>query len=343
MNAGWQDSLCAQGARIDDGKARDFGDPEGELAAARDATVIAPLTQFGLIGCAGDDAKVFLHNQLTSDVNHLEAAGAHYAAWCSAKGRMLASLLLFRRGAEYLALLSADLPEFILKRLQIYVLRSKVSLANRSADDAIIGLSGPHAAAALENAGLTAPAAALGVSEFAEGTVVRLDEQRYLVLAAAADAAIRTWRKLSAADVVPVGAPAWQWLDIQAGIPWIVEATREAFVPQMVDFDRIGGVSFHKGCYPGQEVVARARYLGKVKRHLYRTRAAVPLAAGMPIFLAETPDQPCGQIANAAAAPGGGVDALAVILENAIGQGELRTTLPGGSRTELADPVRARE
>ncbi|MDR1661522.1 MAG: folate-binding protein [Azoarcus sp.] len=341
MNTRWLDHLRAQGAHIDDGKALDFGDPEGELVAARDATVIAPLTQFGLIGCAGDDARSFLHNQLTSDVNHLGAAGAQYAAWCSAKGRMLASLLLFCRGAEYLALLSSDLPEFILKRLQIYVLRSKVSLADRSADSAIIGLAGPRAGAALENAGLAAPAAAPGMTGFAGGVLIRLDEKRYIILATA-DAAKQTWQKLSAA-ASPAGAPAWQWLDIQAGIPWVTEATREAFVPQMTDFDRIGGVSFHKGCYPGQEVVARARYLGKVKRHLYRTRAAAPLAAGMPVFPAGTPDQACGQIANAAAAPGGHYDALAVILEDALGQGELWAALPGDGRVGLADPVRVRE
>ena len=335
MNAIWQDSLRVQGARIDEGQVRDFGDPEGELAAACEATVIAPLTQFCLIGCTGDDARKFLHAQLTSDVNHLEATGAQYSAWCSAKGRMLASLLLFRRGAEYLALLSTDLSEFLLKRLQIYVLRSKVSLADRSADYTLLGLAGPRAAVVLENAGLTAPATVRGVAEFADGAVIRLDEQRYLILAAA----IHTWQKLSAV-LPPVGAPVWQWLDIQAGIPWITAATREAFVPQMLDFDRIGGVSFHKGCYPGQEVVARARYLGKVKRHLYRTRAAAPLAAGGSIFPAATPDRACGQIVSAAAAPGGGYDALAVILEDALGQCKLHAALPGDSSTELTDPVR---
>ncbi|MDR0379442.1 MAG: folate-binding protein [Candidatus Accumulibacter sp.] len=329
MNAGWQDILGAQGAR--------FGDPESELTAARDATIIAPLTQFGLIGCAGDDAGTFLHNQLTSDVNHLEATSAQYAAWCSAKGRMLASLLLFRRDTEYLALLSADLREFIAKRLKIYVLRSKVSLIDRSADYGIIGISGPRAIDALENAGLKAPTVVLGTSAFANASVVRLDETRCLTIVAN-DAVGRVWEKLSEL-AVPVGASAWQWLDIRAGIPWIVDATREAFVPQMAGFDRIGGISFNKGCYPGQEVVARARYLGKVKRHLYRTRAAVPLAAGLPVFPAATPEQTCGQIVNAAAAPDGGFDALAVILEDAVGQGELRVALADGGSVGLSDPA----
>ncbi|MDR0439464.1 MAG: folate-binding protein [Candidatus Accumulibacter sp.] len=329
MNMGWQNILDAQEAR--------FGDPESELTAARDATIIAPLTQFGLIGCVGDDAGTFLHNQLTSDVNHLEATSAQYAAWCSAKGRMLASLLLFRRDTEYLALLSADLREFIEKRLKIYVLRSKVSLIDRSADYGIIGISGPRAIDALGNAGLEAPTIVLGTSAFADASVVRLDETRYLTIVAN-DAVGRVWEKLSEL-AVPVGTPVWQWLDIRAGIPWIVDATQEAFVPQMAGFDRIGGVSFNKGCYPGQEVVARTRYLGKVKRHLYRTRTAVPLAAGLPVFPVAMPGQVCGQIANAAAAPDGGFDALAVILEDAVGQGELRATLADGGSVGLSDPV----
>ena len=322
MNADWQEYLGAQGARIDDGKVSDFGNPAGELAAAREATVFVPLTHLGLIECAGDDARAFLHNQLTSDVNHLAAGSAQYAAWCSPKGRMLANFLLFRRDAAYLALLAADQREFIQKRLQVYVLRSQVKISDRSADHALIGVSGPQAAAALQNAGLPVPDAALATAGFADGAVVRLDDARYLV-AVAAGAAAGTWQRL-AAVAAPAGAPAWQWLDVAAGIPWIVEATREAFVPQMANLDRIGGVSFHKGCYPGQEVVARTQYLGKVKRHLYRARAAAPLAAGMPVFSPEAPDQPCGQIANAAAAPGGGYDALAVLLEDAAGQGELR-------------------
>jgi folate-binding protein YgfZ len=333
----YQAYLGAQGARIDDGEVRDFGDPEGELAAARDATIAAPLTYLALLGFAGDDARTFLHNQLTSDVNHLAADNAQYAAWCSPKGRMLASFVLFRRDADYLALFSTDLREFIQKRLQIYVLRSKVTIGDRSADHEIIGVSGPQATDALQNAGLEAPAAAMAATEAADASVIRLDDRRYIVVAASG-AASRIWRELTAI-AAPAGAPAWQWLDIAAGIPRISEATREAFVPQMANFDKIGGVSFHKGCYPGQEVVARAKYLGKVKRHLYRTHAAGPIAAGMSVFPAAAQDQPCGQIANAVAAPGGGFDGLAVLLEDAPGKGELRAALADGGSIGLTDPV----
>lgn len=335
MNANWQEFLGAQGAHVDGGTVHDFGDPAAELAAARDATIVAPLTHLGIIECAGDDARTFLHNQLTSDVNHLEAEAAQYASWCSPKGRMLASFLLFRRDSAYLALLSADLQEFIQNRLQMYVLRSKVKIASRSGDHEIIGISGPQAAVALQSAELPAPAATMATAAFANGSVIRLDEARYIVVVAG-DAAPAVWQRL-AVNATAAGTPAWQWLDIAAGIPRVSDATKEAFVPQMTNLDRIGGVSFHKGCYPGQEVVARTQYLGKVKRHLYRVHAADPLTAGMQIFPAATPDQPCGQIANAAPSPDGGYDALAVILEDTIANGELKAGLPDGNGVLLAD------
>ena len=109
MNNEWQAFLEKNGARCENGLISDFGHPAEELAAARDATVIAPLAHLALFECAGEDAKSFLHNQLTSDVNHLEAASAQHAAWCSAKGRMLASFVLYRQATAYRALLSADL------------------------------------------------------------------------------------------------------------------------------------------------------------------------------------------------------------------------------------------
>lgn len=337
MNADWQVFLGAQGASIQNGVATDFGNPEAELAAARDATVVSPLTHLGIIECSGDDARTFLQNQLTSDVNHLEAGAAQYSSWCSPKGRMLASFVLFRRESGYAALLSADLQEFIQKRLQMYVLRSKVKIANRSVDHEVIGLSGPDAAGVLQKAGLPVPAAPMATAAFGTGVVIRLDDRRHIIVAAG-EAAPTLWKDLAAA-ARPVGTPVWEWLEIAAGIPRIAEATKESFVPQMANLDKIGGVSFHKGCYPGQEVVARTQYLGKVKRHLYRAHTTAPVAAGMNVFAVGTPDQPCGQIANASPAPQGGYAALAVLLEGTIGGSELRAGTPDGAILAGITPV----
>ena len=332
MNPNWQEFLGASGARIDNGVVDNFGDAAAELAAARDATVIAPLSHLGLLECTGDEAKTFLHNQVTSDINHLGADAAQHSAWCSGKGRMVASFLLFRSGPDFLIQLSADLVPMIHKRLQMYILRAKVKVADLSGSRELIGLSGPQAEAALLAAKLPLPGKALDSAAFEHGKVIRLDTTRFEIIVAS-DAAPELWRQL-AASARPVGTPAWQWLDIKAGIPLIGAATKEEFVPQMANFDQLGGVSFHKGCYPGQEVIARTQYLGKVKRHLYRIAASAPLAAGNPIYSPENPEHPCGMVANAAPAPDGGYVALAVIQEVFVDAGDLELGAPGGPRLE---------
>ena len=177
MSPDWQDFLNMNGARVDNQIVTDFGHPGSELIAASEGTVIAPLVHLGLIECSGNDAKAFLHSQLTSDVNHLNADAAQYSSWCSAKGRMLASFILYRCETNYLALLSADLQEFIQKRLQIYVLRSSVKILNRSNEYEFIGLSGPLAETALKEAGLAVPTASMLTADFTNGKVIRLDEE----------------------------------------------------------------------------------------------------------------------------------------------------------------------
>lgn len=148
-------------------------------------------------------------------------------------------------------------------------------------------------------------------------SVIRLDMQRFIV-AVPAPAAADLWQKLSI-KARPVGVPAWRWLDIQAGYPLVTLATKEEFVPQMADFEKIGAVSFHKGCYPGQEVVARTQYLGKVKRHLYRLSSTQALKAGEDLHSPDNPDQACGMVMTAAPSPRGGFEALAVVQSNFAG------------------------
>jgi hypothetical protein len=186
----------------------------------------------------------------------------------------------------------------------------------------------------LQSAGLPAPGEALKTSAFAAGTVLSLGGGRWII-AVSGDAAEALWQTL-AAKARPVGTAAWQWLDIQAGIPLITAATKEEFVPQMANFDAIGGVSFHKGCYPGQEIVARAQYLGKIKRHLYPVRTPGAMAAGMPILAPEDALHPCGMVVNAAPEPGGGFVGLAVIQENFVAAGNLELGVPGGQRVTIA-------
>jgi folate-binding protein YgfZ len=332
MNPSWQQFLGACGACFDNGLVASFGEAGTELKSARDATIIAPLAHLGLIECAGEEAKTFLHNQVTSDINHLGRDAAQHSAWCSAKGRMLASFLLFRDGDAFQVQLSADLAPAVQKRLQMFVLRTKVKIRDLSPSYELIGLSGVQAEAALHQAVLPVPLRTLDTATFASGKVIRLDALRFEIVVHS-EAAAALWEKL-AVVARPVGTPAWQWLDIRAGIPLINEATKEEFVPQMANFDQLGGVSFHKGCYPGQEIVARTQYLGKVKRHLYRISAAVPMRAGNAIYSPENPDHPCGMVANGAPAPEGGYLALAVIQENFVTTGDLELGSPDGPRIE---------
>lgn len=337
MNSYWQEFLTASGACIDDGVVNNFGDAAAERVAARDATVIAPLTHLGLLECAGEEAKTFLHNQVTSDINHLGADTAQHSAWCSSKGRMLVSFLLFRDGPDYLMQLSADLAPAILKRLQMYILRAKVKITNLSVSRELIGLSGEQAEALLQAVKLPVPARPLATAAFDHGKVIRLDATRFEIVVAS-ETAVELWRQL-ATGARPVGAAVWKWLDIQSGIPLITDATKEEFVPQMANFDQLGGVSFHKGCYPGQEVIARTQYLGKVKRHLYRINADVPISAGNSIYSPENPEHPCGMVANAAQTPDGGYTALAVIQENFVEAGDLELGAPGGPQIETQPVV----
>lgn len=314
MNTLWKDALGAAGARFNESQANDFGDPAAELSAARDTTVLAPLTHLGVIRVSGEEAKTFLHNQLTSDINHLGSDGVQHSAWCSAKGRMVASFLIWRDGDDYLLQLSADLLAAMAKRLQMYVLRAKVKIADVSDDLVLVGFSGNGAATALADAGLPVPEV-MKCAAFADGKVIRIEETRFL-LAINAAAAAGLWEKLSA-QARPVGAQAWKWLDIRSALPLVTDATKEHFVPQMANFERIGGVSFHKGCYPGQEIVARTQYLGKVKRHLYRLTCAEAMAAGDELFSEAAPDQPCGMIVSGTPSPASGHEALAVLMESA--------------------------
>ena len=316
MNPNWRSFLEAAEGNFD-GNGNDlgnFGDPAGELAAAATQTVVAPLTHLGLMEVSGEDAKAFLHGQLTSDVNHLGEDRFQHSGWCSAKGRLLASFLLWRDSGSYRLLLSGDLQEATQKRLQMFVLRSKVGLASRTTDSIVLGVSGSAAEAALAAAGLPCPADIQGKAANAVGTVLRIEAKRFIVVAAES-AMASLWQALSA-QARPVGLTAWRWLDVQAAYPLVTQATREEFVPQMIDFERIGGVVFNKGCYPGQEIVARTQYLGKVKRHLFRIRSSVPLAAGTALYSPENPDQSVGMIMSGGLAPDGQHAGLGVAQAN---------------------------
>ena len=319
MNPHWRSFLESTEGVFDDDSIEllNFGDAAGELQAASRQTVVVPLTHLGLIEATGDEAKAFLHSQFTSDINHLADDQVQHAGWCNPKGRMQASFIVWRQGERYLLALAADLQEATQKRLQMFVLRAKIKLAALTDSTVTLGLSGPQAEEALANAGLPCPGKAMATATADGTTVIRLDTTRFMIVAPES-AMAALWQKLTV-KARPAGVPAWRWLDIQAAFPLITRATKEEFVPQMADFEKIGGISFHKGCYPGQEIVARTQYLGKVKRHLHRVSSAQALKTGDILYSPDNPDQSCGMVMTVAPSPAGGYEALAVIQSNFAG------------------------
>lgn len=325
MNPNWRSFLESTEAVFDGAtdEILNFGDAAGELQAARNQTVVVPLTHLALIEAVGEDAKSFLHSQFTSDINHLGGDQVQHSAWCTAKGRMQASFLAWREGDAYQLALAADLEAASLKRLQMFVLRAKVKLAALSDSRVLLGIAGPQAAEALADAALPCPAAPLTTATSGSVKVILLEASRYIV-SIPQEGVAALWQKLTL-KARPAGLPVWRWLDVQAGFPLVTAATKEEFVPQMADFEKLGGVSFHKGCYPGQEIVARTQYLGKVKRHLYRVTSDQVLVAGTDLHSPDNPDQACGKIVSGAPSPAGGFEALAVVQSNFAGNLHLGT------------------
>ena len=324
------------------------------------------LADWGVIRAQGADAVSFLQGQLTQDVTALTTSTARLAGFCSAKGRLQASFVLWRAddgtgpGADLPAAstaaaptaapgavsttvptidlaCSADLLAATLKRLAMFVLRAKCKLSNVSAEVALYGLAGDIATDWLNATAATplalAPTVPWGVQLRDSGRAIRLPDAdgipgaqgavgtpghrhppRYLLAQPAT---------LPAPDLPALPADDWAWLEVHSGVARISAATVDAFVPQMVNLDLVGGVNFQKGCYPGQEVVARSQYRGTLKRRAMVFDSAALLLAGQEVFHSADPGQPAGRVVLAAARPGGGSSALVEIKLAALENGSL--------------------
>jgi hypothetical protein len=309
MNPTWKDHLIKAGAALADDHAIHFGSPEKELQAAQSGTILSDLSHRGVIGINGEDSQTFLQGQTTNDVR-LATERAQYNSLCTPKGRMLASFLLWRDADGYFLQLPAALQAGIQKRLTMYVLRSKVKVRDATEESVRLGVAGAGAEALLQAAIGALPSEVMGVARHDKGTIIRLGATRFEIVTAP-EQGPALWEELSRL-ATPAGSTCWEWLEIHAGIPVILPQTQEQFTPQMANFEAIGGVSFNKGCYTGQEIVARTQYLGKVKRRLYLAHVDSDSAPqpGDELFGAEPT---AGMVVNVQPAPGGGYDLLAVI------------------------------
>ncbi|MFP5409534.1 MAG: YgfZ/GcvT domain-containing protein [Gammaproteobacteria bacterium] len=305
----WKNFLLSQGAVIENDAVQNFGNPAAERTAAT-GTVVADLSQLGLIAFEGEDTATFLQGQLTNDVRALHADAAQWNGYCSPKGRLLGNFLMWRQGDDTCLQLSRDIVASVLKRLSMFILRARVKGRDASDETVRLVVAGPQAAAAVQAAMGALPEAPMRSAAVANGWVVRVGVDKF-VLSVAPGHAESVWQMLRQ-SATPVGAPVWDWLRLNAGIPMIVAATQEQFVPQMVNYEALGGVSFQKGCYPGQEIVARSQYLGKLKRRMFLAHVDADAAPGDSIYSADLEGQASGTVVNAAPAPDGGCDLLVV-------------------------------
>ena len=282
---------------------------------------ITPLPHLGVIRVQGDDAAKFLHGQLTQDFVLLGLQEARLTAFLSAKGRMQASFIGFKRSpTDLLLVCSHDLLAPTLKRLSMFVMRAKAILTDATQDFALYGIAGDTV---------------LAVTGSAQPAWTKADcDANTAVYLPSANGQPRALWVIPAGENAPTGralTPAlWAWGEVQSGVATLTAPLVELFVPQMLNYESVGGVSFKKGCYPGQEVVARSQFRGAIKRRAYIVHAAAPLTAGAEVFAASDLEQPCGTVVQAAPAPGGGWDAIASLQITAAEQGGLQAGAANG-------------
>ncbi|MBV1774120.1 folate-binding protein [Burkholderiaceae bacterium DAT-1] len=282
-------------------------------------TTLSALASVAWLRFTGEDTLTFLQGQLSSDVRAIGADQVQYSSYSTPKGRMLATFLIIRSGDDYLLGLPNTIAPAIQKRLSMYIMRSKTRVSDESGAIGAVGLAGTQAHALLNHLN-DIPTEDMHSKSHDDIRVVRLNEDRFLVLAPNA-LLPELWTDLAARGANPATEAAWELAAIRAGIVTVLAETQEAFVPQMANLELIGAVNFKKGCYPGQEIVARTQYLGKLKRRTIRVLSEVELKPGEEVFSPEMNGQPSGTVAMAAQNEHGRWEALVVVQTASIEHG----------------------
>lgn len=296
------------------------------------------LSGLGLLRVCGDDAAGFLQGQATCDVLALLPGRSGYGALCTPKGRVIANFRLLRTDSGYHLLLPDELAEIVRKRLQTHVLRSRVVVEDLTPGHGVIGLLGTGFESMAAGCGVAFPAEPGRCLEQPGVLSLRLDDGTGRCLVAGGTEAIGRILTGLAGTLDRADPEAWRLRDIEAGIPEVVAATMEEFLPQMLNLDILGGIGFRKGCYTGQEIVTRTHFLGQLKRRMFRLTSAagsVP-PAGAPVFDAERPEAgTIGAVVSAARTPTGNVQLLAVLSIESRQTGNLRLLQPEGAEAAL--------
>lgn len=320
--------------------------PQDFLLKDLEAGFFASLDELGLIAASGEDAVTFIHGQLSNDIQRLGRSEARMAGYSTPQGRLLATFLAWKTPEGILLQLPREILSSLQKRMQMYVLRAKVKLEDASERHALIGLGGAKAAEALAAWFPQLPSAPYGRVDTEAGTLIRVADAfgapRYQWIAAP-EAAEAAWQELSA-RLTPAPSSAWRLGDILAGVPQIGAATQDKFVAQMVNLELVGGVSFTKGCYPGQEIVARTQYLGKSRRRMLPAFVDMPAGgeasaavAGCEVYSEADPGQPCGTIVNAERMDAERIACLVSLRLDVLDHGAIRLGSPHGPVLQLGD------
>jgi folate-binding protein YgfZ len=285
-----------------------------------DSAFYTELNHEGILAVRGADAAKFLQGQLTCNLNYLNAEYSSLGARCTPKGRMTSSFRILAEGEGFLLAMANDLLDSQLTDLKKYAVFSKATLSDDSSQWARFGLSG--ADAVLAELGLSLSGEADQVAR-ADGLIAIGLGQGRVELWASAE------RTAAIADLLQTRLPHAElndWLlgQVRAGVGQVFGATRELFIPQMINLQAVGGVSFKKGCYTGQEIVARMQYLGRLKRRLQRLKldsAELP-EPGRELF-SPVHSTSVGEVVLAARAADG-VELLAVLQDDAVADGNVR-------------------
>jgi folate-binding protein YgfZ len=260
MNPIWKNFLVAEKAIFDNDADIVFPLPVHESDKH-----IYPLAHLSVLTVEGLDAANFLQGQITCDINDITETKSSLGAICNPKGRAIAVFLLIKSADAFLMVLPKELLALVKERLQRYVLRSRVSLTDSSDQLCLIGLCDGVALPdiQLKNAFATSRKENIRVNFLGRELIVTMTDNAQML-----------WQEQIGFGFQPDHSAQWRYLDIISGIPWLTVATSEEFIPQMLNLDKLGGISFKKGCYTGQEIVARTHYLGKAKRAMFVAECA---------------------------------------------------------------------
>ena len=316
MKTDWKTFLRDAGAEFAADKVAHFGNPVREQKVTLSGLVFADLSHLGVIAVHGTDAESFLQSQFSNDISQIADTGTQLDAFCTPKGRILGLMRLFRQGETWYLRLPEDTLEAVIQRLRMYVMRADVILEDVSDNFLRIGISGEAAVDELQTVMSDVPSEADQIRHSGDITLLRVPGvlPRFEAYISSLETASKLWDSLNVRGA-PVGESAWRLLEIRAGLPNIFAATSELFVPQMTNLQLLNGVSFKKGCYPGQEIVARMQYLGTLKRRMYLGHVDTdqqPSPADS-LFTGTDSVQAVGRIVDAQPHPDGGQSVLAVM------------------------------